>query len=139
MDNSIERNILNPSGVCEPLGLYNHALSVDSNKLLFLSGQVAVDCDEQLVGRNDIRRQTQQVLENISNILEGAKVSFHNVVKLTVYLTRPQDVPGYAQTRSDFFLNVYPNRDYPAATLVIVQQLLDPDWLIEVDAIAAMP
>ena len=139
MNNNIERRILNPKTLCEPLGLYNHAISVNAGRLLFLSGQVAVDCDKQLVGRDDIQRQTEQVLENISNVLAGANASFQNVVKLTIYLTRTQDVPGYAKTRTQFFERHYPDGDYPAAALVIVQQLLDPAWLIEVDAIAALP
>ena len=139
MQNKIDRQILNPKTLCEPLGLYNYALSVNGGRLLFVSGQVAVDRDKQLVGRDDIGRQTEQVLENLSNILEGANASFHNVVKLTIYLTRPQDVAGYAQARTQFFEKVYPDRDYPTATLVIVQQLLDPDWLIELDAIAVLP
>ena len=102
---------------------------------LFLSGQVAVDCEGRLVGGGDLRAQTRQVFENIKAILEKAGASFDDVVKLTTYFTADiRDYEDYFAVRREYFKGAN-----PASTGVQVTALAFEGLLLEVDAIAYLP
>lgn len=78
-----------------PQGLYNHAISVGSGRLLFIAGQVPLDENNQLVGSGDFNAQMDQVFKNLGYILECADAAFDSVVKFTTYLTRSQDLSAF--------------------------------------------
>lgn len=69
--------ILEPQGVAQPQGMYNHAISVSSGGLLFIAGQVAIDENNQLIGSGDFNAQMEQVFKNIGQILR----IFHSTAK----------------------------------------------------------
>jgi enamine deaminase RidA (YjgF/YER057c/UK114 family) len=106
--------------------------------VVVLSGQVAVDGDGNIVGRNDLKAQTRQVFRNIETILTSAGASFSNVVKLTTFftvdITNPKLVADYFDVRLQFF-----GDHRPASTGVQVVALAFPDLLLEVEAIAYLP
>ena len=130
--------ILDPQGVAKPAGLYNHAISVSPGQLLFIAGQVAIDEHNQLVGEGDFNAQMEQVFKNLDCILESAGTSFENVVKFTTYLTRSQDLSAFYEKRAQIFAEFYSNGRYPTNTLVVIDQLAREEWLVEVEAIAAI-
>ncbi len=130
--------ILEPTGVAKPQGLYNHAILVSSGKLLFIAGQVAIDEVNQLVGLDDFNAQMEQVFKNIGSILKSAETSFENVVKFTTYLTRSQDMNAFYEKRAAIFAEIYPNGRYPTNTLLVIDQLAREEWLIEIEAIVAI-
>ena len=80
----------------------------------------------------DIEGQAEQTWLNVVAILEGGGMNIKNLVKVTSFLTRPQDVPAYAKVRDRFLGDMR-----PATTMIVVQALARPGWLIEVEAIAA--
>ena len=131
--------ILETQGVAQPQGLYNHAISVSAGRLLFIAGQVAIDADNQLVGPGDFNAQMQQVFKNLGSILDSAGASFENIVKFTTYLIRSQDLSAFYDKRREIFAEIYPNGRYPTNTLVVIDQLAREEWLIEIEAVAALP
>jgi enamine deaminase RidA (YjgF/YER057c/UK114 family) len=131
--------ILQPQGVAQPQGMYNHAISVSAGRLLFIAGQVSIDVNNQLVGPGDFNAQMQQVFKNLGSILDSAGTSFENVVKFTTYLSRSQDLSAFYDKRREIFAEIYPNGHYPTNTLVVIDQLAREEWLIEIEAIAALP
>ena len=131
--------ILNPPGVAKPAGLYNHAISVSAGRLLFIAGQVALDENNQLVGPGNFDAQMAQVFKNLGRILESADASFESVVKFTTYLTRSDDLSAFYGKRAKIFADIYRDGHYPSNTLVVVDQLAREEWLVEVEAIAAIP
>ena len=131
--------ILEPHGVAKPQGLYNHAISVSSGRLLFIAGQVPIDENNQLVGSGDFNAQMDQVFKNLGYILESADASFDSVVKFTTYLTRSQDLSAFYEKRAEIFADIYRDGRYPTNTLVVIDQLVREEWLIEIEAVAALP
>ena len=131
--------ILEPQGVAKPQGLYNHAISVSSGRLLFIAGQVPIDENNQLVGSGDFNAQMDQVFKNLGYILESADASFDSVVKFTTYLTRSQDLSAFYEKRAEIFADIYRDGRYPTNTLVVIDQLVREEWLIEIEAVAALP
>jgi hypothetical protein len=86
-------NFINPETMHSPGG-YTHVVEVTSGRLAYISGQVALDRDGQLVG-GGIRSQTRQVFENIRAALAAVRGTLGDVVKLTTYLwTLPRWMPS---------------------------------------------
>ena len=131
--------ILETRGVAPPQGLYSHAVSVSAGRMLFIAGQVAVDEHNQLVGIGDFNAQMDQVFTNLGRILESAGASFDSVVKFTTYLTRSADLKGFYEKRAQIFADIYRAGGYPPNTLVVIDQLAREEWLVEVEAVAALP
>ena len=131
--------ILEPHGVAKPQGLYNHAISVSSGRLLFIAGQVPIDENNQLVGSGDFNAQMDQVFKNLGYILESADAAFDSVVKFTTYLTRSQDLSAFYEKRAEIFADIYRDGRYPTNTLVVIDQLVREEWLVEIEAVAALP
>jgi len=100
--------------------------------LLAISGQVAVDRNGSLVGDGDIEEQARQVFRNIGALLAEAGLTFGNVFFLRYYLTNMDDWPIVAGVRTEFL-----QEPYPAAANLEVKRLVRPEWLLEIEALAA--
>jgi reactive intermediate/imine deaminase len=127
---------LNPATVAPPIGSYSHAVRVDTGDAvwIYVSGQLAFDADGQLVGRGDLRAQTEQVFENLTHVLEANGASFEHVVKLQTFFTTLDDLTGSREVRARYLPD-----EPPASTAVQVAALVVPDALIEVDLVAVVP
>ena len=134
-----QRIVVKPDGVHQPAAPYNHAIISSPGKRLYISGQVPVDAQGQLVSAEDFEAQVEQVFSNLNNILETVGASFKDVVKLGTFLTRSSDIPSFGQKRNALFSNFFPDGDFPASTLVVVTSLADPRWLVEIEAYATIP
>ena len=104
-----------------------------SGRGVFVSGEVAVDSTGNLVGEDDCERQSEQCFENIRAALEAAGASMEDVTKITAFIVRPEDYPDYAKVR----LSMFP-KDGPASSSVFISGLVDPKFLIEIEAIAVL-
>lgn len=125
----------NPESVAKPLKPhYANAVKVVGGALLFISGQVALDRDGRLVGEGDLHRQAEQVLENIRLILADHQATMADVVKVTVFV---RDIGAFSSL-SELRLRYFPS-DGPASTIVEVSALAWPEFLIEIEAVAAIP
>ena len=98
---------------------------------IYVSGQIAYNAEGKLVGEGDMKAQTRQVFENISDILESAGGSLRDVVKINTYITDGSKFMDMLAVRSEIF-----GDDPPASTAVVVAGLAFPELLIEVEAIA---
>lgn len=122
----------------KPVGMYSQAVRTSGGELLFIAGTVAVDMNGNLVGQGDIKAQTRQVFQNIGGVLAGVGATHANVVQLTTYVVGRESVQGFLDARTDLFPKIYPGGEYPPNTLLVVNGLARPEWLIEVQAIAAI-
>ena len=117
----------------KPFGAFSSAAWQPPGRVLHVSGCVAQDENGETVGRNSMEAQTRQVLENIRTVLAHAGATMDDVVKVTVLVTDVSEVSTIHEVRREFF-----NEPYPASTLVQVAQLIDPEWLIEIEAVAVV-
>ena len=114
----------------KPIGPYSQAIK--SNGMLFVSGQVALDPQSgEFVGA-DVRQQTERVLENLKGILEAAGVSFHHVVKTTVFLKDMNDFAAMNEVYARYFSVA------PPARSTVQAARLPKDALVEIDLIATL-
>jgi enamine deaminase RidA (YjgF/YER057c/UK114 family) len=123
----------NPDGMHAPTG-YTHVVEVQPGRMAYISGQVALNQDGQLVGEGDIVAQTRQVFENIAAALKSLGTDFGSVVKLNYYAV---DVSRLAEIRE--VRNEHLQTPPPASTFVVVKGLVRPELLIEVEAVVALP
>ena len=125
-------------GLSAPLSEYSNVVLVSApQQLAFISGQVALDADGNLSADRSIEGQTRQVFANIERCLEAAGMGWNHVLKWTTYLTDAADVPGFYRARREFFAEVYPSGKYPGNSLLLVSGLVRPEFLVEIDAVAA--
>jgi len=124
----------NAAGVVEPFGVFSSAAWQPEGQVLHVSGHVSQDADGNTVGRGDMSAQTRQVLENIRGVLHSVGGTMSDIAKVTVFVTDVADIAEIHAVRAEFF-----RKPYPASTLVQVAQLIDPDWLIEIEAVAVIP
>ncbi|MDQ2998203.1 MAG: RidA family protein [Chloroflexota bacterium] len=105
-------------------------------KTVYVGGQNAVDAAGAIVGQGDIAAQTEQVMQNIQAALAAGGASLEHVIKWNVYLIQGQPLqPGF-----EVFQRVWDRRSTPPAiTMAMVAGLANPDFLIEIDAIAVVP
>lgn len=129
----MEKEIITSANLSQPLGIYSHAVKVKGNQLLFISGMTARDKEGNLVGKGDMKRQTQQILENIKIILDRVGATFDNIVKVTIFITDMSHFKEIHEVRAKYF-----KKDFPASTLVQVSRLVDEDMLIEIEAFAVL-
>jgi enamine deaminase RidA (YjgF/YER057c/UK114 family) len=123
--------LFNPPKIAAPAATYSHGVEIAPNaRWLYVAGQVGTKPDGTMAP--DIEGQAEQTWLNVVAILEGGGMNIKNLVKVTSFLTRPQDVPAYAKVRDRFLGDMR-----PATTMIVVQALARPGWLIEVEAIAA--
>lgn len=125
---------LKPPTLNPPTG-YSHVAEVSGGRLVFISGQVALDREGKLVGPGDLEAQARQVFANLKAALEAAGTDFAHVLKLTFYVTDASRMAVVRQVR-DAFVDV---RRPPASTAVQVSRLMREEWLLEVDAVASAP
>jgi enamine deaminase RidA (YjgF/YER057c/UK114 family) len=125
--------IYNPPAIAPPTG-YSHVAEVRSGKIVYIAGQVALDRDGQLVGKDDYRRQTEQVFRNLSAAAESAGGSLRDLVKLNYYIVDIAHLPEIREVRDRFIDTKRP----PTSTAVQVSRLFRPEFLLEVDAVACV-
>jgi enamine deaminase RidA (YjgF/YER057c/UK114 family) len=103
---------------------------------VYISGRVSVNERGELVGKNDLRAQTEQTFANLGRALAASGTSFADVIKTNLYVVglKPEHVPIIREVRSRYINAAQP----PASTLVGVTALVGPDWLIEIEAVAVI-
>ena len=130
---------LNPPSSTPPAGMYSHVARTAPGELAFIAGQVAVDRSGTSIGVGDVAAQTNQVFANIGDILKDLGSDFEQVVQLTTYLTGADSIPAFMSARSALFPKLFPGGRYPPNTLLVIDRLVKPEFLIEVAAIARLP
>jgi enamine deaminase RidA (YjgF/YER057c/UK114 family) len=127
---------INPPELGTPPG-YSHVVDISAGRIIFIAGQTALDKDGHVVGKNDFAAQAAQVFRNLGVALQASGCTPANLVKLTVFLTDMDNLATYREARNRFFASVTPPAA-PAVTLVEVARLYGADFMIEIEAIAAV-
>lgn len=134
MDSNVE--YINPEGMATPRG-YSQAIAVRKNHTtIYVGGQNAVDKNGLVLGKGDLKSQVEQALSNVETVLGAAGATLWNVVKFNIYLVQGQNPQEGFMVFAKKWGN-YPN--FPAITVLFVSGLGNPDWLIEIDAVAVLP
>ncbi len=121
----------NPKGSPPTGGRYSHIAKAEGKSVLFIAGQVALDRSGKVVGKGDVSAQTEQVLRNLQLALAAEGASLNDVAKINVYVTDVRFREEIQKVRAKYF-----PRNPPASTLIGVTALAQPDFLLEIEAIA---
>ena len=128
------RKTLKSDKVSQPSGVFSHGVSVANARLIFVSGMLGRDATGRIAGP-DIRTQTHQALRNIQAVLETDGASLADVIKVTVYIRDMSQFAAIHEVRAQYF-----KADrLPASTMVEISRFTEPDALIEIEAVAAVP
>ena len=124
-------NVRHDIGVASQIGQYSDAIEVPANaRWLYTSGTPGLALDGDLP--EDIAGQAEIAWTHIVNLLRRAGMGVNDLVKVTHYLLRADDIPAYVQVRGKFLGDAR-----PASMLLIVSELVKPTFLLEIEAIAA--
>jgi 2-iminobutanoate/2-iminopropanoate deaminase len=126
--------VIQAAGVPRPVAQYSQAVEVRASRLLFISGQVPVDGEGNLVGAGDAHAQIRQAFANVRALVEEAGGTLANVVELTVYL---RDMVAHRPLVTELRGQILAP-PYPATTMVEVSRLAAEEWLVEISATAAL-
>ena len=125
-------SFVNPPGLAKPSG-YTHVVDVPAGRTLYVAGQVARDASGAVVGKGDMRAQSEQVFKNIQAALEARGATLADIVQLTTYIRDMSQVAAYREVRE----RVLGTNPRPASSLVGVAALASDDFLLEVEVVAA--
>jgi reactive intermediate/imine deaminase len=126
-----DKRFLNPESLSAPFG-YSHVVDSPVDRIVYISGQVPLDSDGQLVGEGDFEAQARQVFENLTRALQAAGVAWSDVVKLNYFLTDVTQITAVRTIRDEYVDTKRP----PASTLVQVNGLFRPEVMVEIEAVA---
>ena len=130
----VKKQYVNPKQLSEPR-YFTHAVGVEgAARLVYVSGQVSYDQAGAVVGKGDMRAQSEQVFENLGHALRGAGCGWRDVIKMNGYMVgmNPEAVRAYREVRSRYL----EDGPLPASTLVGVERLVHEDLLLEVEVVA---
>jgi len=125
---------INPPEIA-PANGYTHVVEVSNSKMVFTAGQVAFDTAGNLVGKDDLKAQTQQVFVNLNAALAAVGADFSHVVKFTYFMLDISQIAVVREVRNQY-INV---NQPPASSAIEVRKLFRDDVLIEIEAVAAVP
>ncbi len=124
----------NPSSVAAPDGQFSQCVVVAAaTPLIFVSGQVPRAQSGETVGVGSMQLQAIQVFENLDRILKSHGSDFSKVIKVTLFITDMSQAAQVVKVRSKFY-----GDSVPASTFVGVTSLGDPNWMLEVELVAAI-
>lgn len=121
------------------LGMYSHGMVAPGGEIVVVAGQVGMDRKGRLVGPGDVAAQTKQTFENIRAVLEAAGATMGQVARFQTFLTHAADIEGFMQARREVFPRYFPDRVYPPNTILVVSRLVQPELLVEIEAMAVKP
>jgi 2-iminobutanoate/2-iminopropanoate deaminase len=122
------RQVIATQDAPQAIGPYSQAIKTAG--LVFLSGQIPINPENNQVIAGDISAQTERVMENLKAVLEAAGTSLDRVVKTTVYLKNMSEFPAMNAVYARYWASAPPAR----ATVEVSR--LPKDVLVEIDVIA---
>ncbi len=128
-----QNRFINPENIAQPRG-YTHVVETSGSRTVYISGQVALDPQGNIVGPGDMTAQAEQVFQNLSAALESAGASFEDVVKFTYFVVDMSQMQAVRDVRNRYINTAQP----PASTAVEVRRLYLTELLVEVEAIAVL-
>ena len=127
---------INPDDLFKSPAFSQVAVVTGNVKTIYIGGQNAVDKNGQTVGKGDIEKQSQQVLKNIEVALDAAGASIDHVVKWNIFFVKGQSAQNAMKAVQPTLSKV---KKPALVTGVFVEALTNPDYLIEIEAVAVVP
>jgi enamine deaminase RidA (YjgF/YER057c/UK114 family) len=124
----------NPSGLWSSPRL-SQVVEVQHARMIYLSGQTAADASYRVTA-SDFRSQLNAVFDNIALALATVGAGFEHIVKTTIYLTDIRNRDAMREVRAQRLGHLAAP---PANTALVVQSLIEPEFLVEMDVVAAVP
>ena len=125
---------ISPEGIHKPFASYSHVVTAEgAQKLVFCAGQVAADVKGNVLPPTSFEAQAKMVMKNLKNALAAGGAKLSDVTKITIYICSPHDVP-----KARALLQTYFAGHPPGSTLCILRGLANPNFLLEIEAIAAV-
>src|SRR3979411_1676281 len=125
---------ISPEGLAKPLcNSCHHATGEGAPTLVFCAGQVAADVDGKVLPPDDFGAQAKMVMENLTKALAAGGAKLSDVTKITIYICNQHDVPKARDILQTYFAG-----NPPGSTLCILRGLANPNFLLEIEAIAAV-
>ncbi len=121
------------------LGMYSHGMVAPGGEIVVVAGQVGMDRAGRLVGPGDVAAQTKQAFENVRAVLEAAGSAMNRIVRFQTFLTYAADIDGFMRARREVFPGYFPDAVYPPNTILVVSRLVQPELLVEIEAMAVNP
>ena len=115
---------------------FSQIVKVSAGKMVYLSGQVAWDPEQNIVGKDDLESQTRQALKNVRTAIQTAGGTLADVVSLRIYIVQHKMAESHYV--SEGLKTFFPGDSPPAATWIGVQSLANEDFLIEIEAVAVI-
>jgi enamine deaminase RidA (YjgF/YER057c/UK114 family) len=122
--------IYNVEALGKPLGQYSHVTRVKAAETLYIAGMLAPG--------DGFDAQCSGVFAQIEKALQSAGAGWGNVVQFTTYLVHSQDIPKFMQWRLREFPRMFPDGRYPPNTLLVIDRLVQEQYLVEVQTVAAL-
>jgi enamine deaminase RidA (YjgF/YER057c/UK114 family) len=127
---------INPDGLSKNPAFTNVIVVTGNVNTIYIGGQDAVDASGTIVGKGDIKQQTEQVLANLQAALKAGGAELKHVIKWNVYVVQGQDL----QQGFEAFQKIWGRRpNPPTITFMFVSGLANPDFLVEMEAVAVVP
>jgi len=126
------KRVVNPKGLFSSLEYgFSQAVVTRGGKLVHVAGQTAWDSKRRIVGKGNLKAQVRKSLENLAVALKESGAGAEDVVRLRIYVVKmkQRDVSIVGEVIRRFF---------PACTLLGVQALANPEFLVEIDATAVV-
>ena len=123
---------INPKGLVTPTG-YTHVVVAADRRTVYIAGQVAFDSMGKVVGGSNFTAQAEQVFTNLRRALGSVGASFGDVVKMSTLITDVKNVPALREIRGRYL-----DPKQPPANTLIVTQLVRPELLLEIEAVAVL-
>lgn len=130
--------IMNVPALGTPLGSYSHIARVRAAETLYIAGMLAADAAGNVVGKDDFDAQCVQVFANLEAALASQGAGWGNVAQFMTFLVHSQDIAKFMAYRLREFPRLFPDRRWPPNTLVVVDRLVKEEFLVEVQAVAAL-
>ena len=127
---------INPDGLIKNPAFSQIITTEGTGKTIYIGGQNAVNEKREVIGKDDLLKQTEQVMKNLKIALQSCGADFGNLVKLNIHLVQGQSAFGAFQVSQKYLEG---NNKPPIITVLYVAGLINPDFLIEIDAIAFLP
>ncbi|MFN3849222.1 MAG: RidA family protein [Spirosomataceae bacterium] len=120
---------------------YSHIAEIKGGRIILISGQVSNDSLGNVIGKGDMRIQTEQVYKNLEKALKAVGATFSDVAKFGIYIRDMSKIAEFREVRNRLFdQKYYKNQtNRPVSTAIGVTELFHPDWLLEIEATVVLP
>jgi enamine deaminase RidA (YjgF/YER057c/UK114 family) len=122
--------IYNVDALGKPVGPYSHVARVKAAETLYIAGMLAPG--------DSFEAQCSGVYAQIEKALRSAGAGWGNVVQFTTFLVHSQDIAGFYHWREREYPRMFPDGKYPPNTLLVIDRLVQEQFLIEIQTVAAI-